>query len=73
VPVKIIKLKAILPYYSNLLANAGILGEISQQDLLRLPMILEQTKPDLVVLCHGGNELIRQLGNDQLKNNIENQ
>jgi acyl-CoA thioesterase-1 len=51
--------------------NAGIPGEISQQGLLRLPMILEQTKPDLVVLCHGGNDLIRQLGNEQLKNNLE--
>jgi lysophospholipase L1-like esterase len=51
--------------------NSGVPGEISQQGLVRLPMILEQTKPDLVVLCHGGNDLIRQLGNDQLKNNLE--
>lgn len=51
--------------------NAGIPGEISQQGLLRLPLILQQTKPDLVVLCHGGNDLIRQLGTDQLKNNLE--
>lgn len=51
--------------------NAGVPGEISQEGLLRLPMILEQTKPDLVVLCHGGNDLIRQLGNEQLKNNLE--
>lgn len=50
--------------------NAGIPGEISQQGLLRLPAILEQTKPDLVVLCHGGNDLIRKLGNEQLKNNL---
>lgn len=50
--------------------NAGIPGEISQEGLLRLPAILEQTKPDLVVLCHGGNDLIRKLGNDQLKNNL---
>jgi len=51
--------------------NAGIPGEISQEGLLRLPKLLEQTKPDLVVLCHGGNDLIRQLGNDQLKNNLD--
>jgi len=51
--------------------NSGIPGEISQQGLLRLPLILEQTKPDLVVLCHGGNDLIRRLGNDQLKNNLD--
>lgn len=51
--------------------NSGVPGEISQQGLVRLPMILEQTKPDLVVLCHGGNDLILKLGNDQLKNNLE--
>tara|TARA_R110002050_G_scaffold1244_4_gene8630 strand:+ start:63158 stop:63784 length:627 start_codon:yes stop_codon:yes gene_type:complete len=50
--------------------NAGIPGEVSEQGLLRLPLMLEQTKPDLVVLCHGGNDLIRRLGNDQLKNNL---
>lgn len=51
--------------------NAGVPGEISEQGLARLPAILEQTKPDLVVLCHGGNDLIRQLGNDQLKSNLD--
>ncbi len=51
--------------------NAGIPGEISQEGLLRLPKILEETKPDLVVLCHGGNDLIRKLGNEQLKNNLD--
>ena len=51
--------------------NSGIPGEISQQGLLRLPLVLEETKPDLVVLCHGGNDLIRKLGNDQLKDNLE--
>lgn len=51
--------------------NAGIPGEISSQGLQRLATILEQTKPDLVILCHGGNDLIRRLGNEQLKNNLE--
>lgn len=50
--------------------NAGIPGEISQQGLQRLPGVLKQIKPDLVVLCHGGNDLIRKLGNDQLKDNL---
>jgi acyl-CoA thioesterase I len=51
--------------------NAGIPGEISKQGLLRLPSILEKTKPDLVILCHGGNDLIRQLNNAQLEHNLD--
>lgn len=51
--------------------NAGIVGETSQLGLLRLPSILKLVKPDLVILCHGGNDLIRQLGKQQLKKNLK--
>ncbi|HDY85343.1 hypothetical protein LCGC14_0966480 [marine sediment metagenome] len=51
--------------------NAGIPGEISQNGLVRLPSVLQKTKPDLVILCHGGNDMIRQLGNEQLKSNLD--
>jgi len=32
--------------------------------------MLEQHQPDLVVLCHGGNDLIRRLDKRQLQNNL---
>ncbi|HHA18880.1 MAG: arylesterase [Gammaproteobacteria bacterium] len=51
--------------------NSGIPGEISRDGLDRLPDVLEQVKPDLVILCHGGNDLIRKLGTGQLKDNLE--
>lgn len=51
--------------------NAGIPGEVSSTGLQRLPKLLEQTKPKLVILCHGGNDMIRRLGQDQLKQNLE--
>lgn len=51
--------------------NSGIPGEITAQGLQRLPAVLAETKPNLVILCHGGNDLIRKLGNEQLKNNLE--
>ena len=41
--------------------NAGISGEISAQGLRRLPKLLEKHNPDLVILCHGGNDFLRKL------------
>ncbi|PHS69021.1 MAG: arylesterase [Methylophaga sp.] len=51
--------------------NAGVPGEITQQGLARLPAVLDQVKPDLVILCHGGNDLIRKIGQQQIKNNLD--
>ena len=50
--------------------NAGIPGEVSSEGLERLTSMLEQHQPDLVVLCHGGNDLIRRLDKRQLQNNL---
>ena len=51
--------------------NRGIPGEVSEDGLARLSSVLQETKPDLVILCHGGNDLIRKLGEGQLKRNLE--
>ena len=50
--------------------NAGVPGEISSEGLDRLTTMLEQHQPDLVILCHGGNDLIRRLDKHQLKSNL---
>ena len=50
--------------------NAGIPGEVSSEGLERLTSMLEQHQPDLVVLCNGGNDLIRRLDKRQLQNNL---
>ena len=49
--------------------NAGVNGELSYEGLKRLPILLEQ-KPDLVILCHGGNDIIQNLSDKQLKINL---
>lgn len=49
--------------------NAGVSGEESSQGLLRLPQLLKQ-KPDLVILCHGGNDILRKRSHVKLKNNL---
>lgn len=50
--------------------NAGAPGETSARGVKRLPLVLAQFKPDLVILCHGGNDLLKQLPEEQLKANI---
>ncbi len=51
-------------------ANAGISGELSSTGLKRLPLVLKQHKPRLVILCHGGNDILRKLSHTTLKSNL---
>jgi acyl-CoA thioesterase I len=49
---------------------AGIPGEVSADGLARLPQALEEHQPKLVILCHGGNDFLRKLGDDNAKSNV---
>jgi lysophospholipase L1-like esterase len=40
--------------------NAGVQGELSAAGAARLPEILEMEKPALLILCHGGNDLLQR-------------
>jgi lysophospholipase L1-like esterase len=50
--------------------NLGVPGERSFEGLERLPSVLEEIKPTLVILCHGGNDLIQKRDKTQLKQNL---
>ncbi|MDT8440695.1 MAG: arylesterase [Desulfuromonadales bacterium] len=50
--------------------NAGIPGEVSAEGLKRLPAVLEEHQPDLVILCHGGNDFLRRLDREQTAANL---
>ncbi len=50
--------------------SAGVPGEASAQGLARLPSALDEAKPQLVILCHGGNDMLRKLDEAQAANNI---
>jgi lysophospholipase L1-like esterase len=49
---------------------AGVPGEVSSAGLARLPRLLEELQPKLVILCHGGNDFLRKLDDAQAANNI---
>ncbi|MFV0480598.1 MAG: arylesterase [Campylobacteraceae bacterium] len=64
------------PYIlSNLLhvkvINAGVSGEISADGLKRLPKVLNEYKPNIVILCHGGNDILRKYDLSQTKVNLQ--
>jgi acyl-CoA thioesterase I len=50
--------------------NAGVSGDISANGLARLPQLLKQHRPDIVIIELGGNDGLRGLSLDQLKHNI---
>lgn len=50
--------------------RSGVPGEVSAEGLRRLPGVLAETRPDLVILCHGGNDLLRRLDTRRTAQNI---
>jgi len=51
--------------------NGGIPGEVSAAGLKRLPAVLEEYNPTLVILCHGGNDFLRKLNQATTSSNLD--
>lgn len=51
--------------------NAGIPGEISADGASRLPSLLDTHEPHLVLIMHGGNDLLQKRDEQQLKENLQ--
>ncbi|OPX56403.1 acyl-CoA thioesterase-1 [Oceanospirillum multiglobuliferum] len=56
--------------YAQPVINASISGETSQGGLTRLPALLRQHQPDLVLIELGGNDGLRGLPLSQLSHNL---
>jgi lysophospholipase L1-like esterase len=50
--------------------NAGIPGEISADGAARLAGLLESERPQLVIICHGGNDFLQRLDRQETARNL---
>lgn len=50
--------------------NAGVPGEVSADGLARLPQVLDEAKPKLLLLCHGGNDFLRKQSEAAVEANV---
>ncbi|MBK8477712.1 MAG: arylesterase [Opitutaceae bacterium] len=51
--------------------NAGVPGELSATGRARLPGVLEEHRPALVILCHGGNDILTDAAAETIAANVE--
>lgn len=50
--------------------NEGKNGELSLEGLRRLPSVLDKHNPQILIICHGGNDIIRKKSLFKAKENI---
>lgn len=51
--------------------NEGISGETTSEGLERLPDVLDEYNPSLLILIEGGNDILRNKDYNQIKNNLD--
>lgn len=49
---------------------AGVPGEVTAQGMQRLPQVLDRHRPRLVLLCLGGNDLLRKVEPQSIEPNL---
>jgi len=52
--------------------RAGVPGEVTAQGLRRLPSVIDEYRPRLVIVCLGGNDMLRRVGDREIERNLRN-
>lgn len=55
---------------SRTVINAGVSGETSEQGLGRLPGVVDDSAPDVLILIHGGNDFLQRMDATETRANI---
>ena len=50
--------------------RSGVPGEVTAQGLGRLPEVIEEHKPRLVIVCLGGNDMLRKVAEAEIRANL---
>jgi lysophospholipase L1-like esterase len=50
--------------------RAGVPGEVTAQGLARLPQVIEEHRPALMIVCLGGNDMLRRMDEAQVRRNL---
>ena len=51
--------------------RAGVPGEVTEGGLQRLPAVIEEHRPALMIVCLGGNDMLRKVSRAEMRANLQ--